>query len=172
MSTHTVYLVTCRNDAKQRAHFSIFIPQEADPERGSLIEVIGAPMVGYRLEFRRAYRLADTPQRYTLVPLGLVQAQHMQYPPALEEGSDETVPKNDMERAASAVPPPRISQNFMAPVNDTTNQRCQEWTMAYVRRLVSLHYLEPEALQIVQSHRDPPSHGIGLQPVGVGLGRA
>lgn len=43
--------------------------------------------------------------------------------------------------------------------------------MEYVRYLVDLHYLEVEAIQIVQSLRDPPNHGIGLQPAGRGRGR-
>jgi hypothetical protein len=36
--------------------------------------------------------------------------------------------------------------------------------MEYIRHLVSKRLIEPEAIQIVQSRRDPPTHGIGLQP--------
>jgi hypothetical protein len=45
-----------------------------------------------------------------------------------------------------------------------TNKRCQEWTMEYIRHLVAKHFIQPEAIQIVQSRRDPPTHGIRLQP--------
>lgn len=48
----------------------------------------------------------------------------------------------------------------------TTNKRCQEWTMDFVRHLVSKSLITAEAIQIVQSKRDPPNHGIGLQPAG------
>lgn len=38
--------------------------------------------------------------------------------------------------------------------------------MDYVRRLVELGYIDAEAVSIVQGERDPPGHGITLQPVG------
>ena len=38
--------------------------------------------------------------------------------------------------------------------------------MDYVRHLVSCGYLSYDAIQIVQSKRDPPNHGIGLKHVG------
>jgi Fe2+ transport system protein FeoA len=42
--------------------------------------------------------------------------------------------------------------------------------MDYVRRLVQLGYIDESAIEIVQSKRDPPSHGIGLVGVGAGQG--
>lgn len=36
--------------------------------------------------------------------------------------------------------------------------------MEFVRHLVSKGLIAAEAIQIVQSKRDPPNHGIGLQP--------
>lgn len=43
--------------------------------------------------------------------------------------------------------------------------------MEYVRHLVHLGYIGAGAIDIVQSKRDPPTHGVGLQPVGGGRGR-
>jgi hypothetical protein len=37
--------------------------------------------------------------------------------------------------------------------------------MEYVRHLVAKGYIGAQAIQIVQSHRDPPNFGIGLRPV-------
>jgi hypothetical protein len=37
--------------------------------------------------------------------------------------------------------------------------------MDYIRKLVSHNILPSTAEAIVQSHRDPPSHGIGLRSV-------
>lgn len=37
--------------------------------------------------------------------------------------------------------------------------------MEYVRSLVAKGYIGAEAIEIVQSHRDPPTFGIGLRPV-------
>ena len=44
--------------------------------------------------------------------------------------------------------------------------------MDFVRRLVQVNYLNEAAIEIVQAQRDPPSHGIGLQPAGRGQGQA
>lgn len=38
--------------------------------------------------------------------------------------------------------------------------------MEFVRHLVARGLLEEEAVQIVQSKRDSPAHGIALQPAG------
>jgi hypothetical protein len=42
--------------------------------------------------------------------------------------------------------------------------------MEYVQRLVQVNYLNAAAIDIVQSKRDPPEFGIGLNPVGRGRG--
>lgn len=51
----------------------------------------------------------------------------------------------------------------------TTNRRCQEWTMEYIRHLVARDLIAAEAIQIIQAKRDPPSHGIGLRSIGRNL---
>ena len=62
MAPRTIYLVSCRNAAHQRAHFSIFVPSAADPEVGTRIHAVGAPMAGYTLEFNRNYSPAASNQ--------------------------------------------------------------------------------------------------------------
>lgn len=49
-------------------------------------------------------------------------------------------------------------------MEQTTNKRCQEWTLEYIRHLVSKRLIGSEAIQVAQSKRDSPSHGVGLQP--------
>lgn len=44
----------------------------------------------------------------------------------------------------------------------TTNKRCQEWTMEYVRHLVAKGLVDEKAIEVVQSERDSPAHGIGV----------
>ncbi|GFN18879.1 uncharacterized protein AtWU_08682 [Aspergillus tubingensis] len=123
--------------------------------------------MGYQLEFKRNHALSSNEEPYETVLLGYVDSQHITGSP-IESSSmfvDHT-PRDDLEIAASQIPAPRVSENFMAPVNDTTNKRCQEWTMEFVRHLVARGLLEEEAVQIVQSKRDSPTHGIALQPAG------
>ncbi|OJI90981.1 hypothetical protein ABZX51_004481 [Aspergillus tubingensis] len=167
MPPRAIYLVTSRNSPSQRSHFSIFVPSVAFSNIGTSIHVVGAPMMGYQLEFKRNHALSSNEEPYETVLLGYVDSQHITGSP-IESSSmfvDHT-PRDDLEIAASQIPAPRVSENFMAPVNDTTNKRCQEWTMEFVRHLVARGLLEEEAVQIVQSKRDSPTHGIALQPAG------
>ncbi|KAG5290135.1 hypothetical protein I7I48_09664 [Histoplasma ohiense] len=163
----TVSLILYRNAATQRAHFAIFIPSATNQGLGTLIHVIGAPMAGYQLEFKRNYSHALTQQPHTRYEIGQIDSQYI-VDAANDAPSKDSTPKGAVELAAGQVPPPGISQNFLGPVDDTRNKRCQEWTMEYVRHLVHLQYLDAGAIQIVQSKRDPPTHGVGLQPLGRG----
>ncbi|QKX58274.1 uncharacterized protein TRUGW13939_05396 [Talaromyces rugulosus] len=164
MALRSVSLITYRRQSNQRAHFAIFVLSDPNENLGTRIHVIGAPMAGYRLEFKRKYSVDLTQQPHTAYLIGQIDSQYLADDGNIKAG-DYYTPKGAIELVASQIPPPRRSQNFLAPVNDTTNKRCQEWTMEYVRRLVDLGYIDASAIQIVQSKRDPPTHGIGLQPV-------
>ncbi|KZF19809.1 hypothetical protein L228DRAFT_250235 [Xylona heveae TC161] len=116
-------------------------------------------MTGFVLEFKRNYSPAMTTEPYEMFPIGEVSADNVADSTSNEQSIDDR-PQDNLEHQASQIPPPRISENFRAPVNNTTNRRCQEWTTDYVRRLVDRGIIGAEALEIVQSKRDPPSHGI------------
>ncbi|KAI2793095.1 hypothetical protein POX_b03143 [Penicillium oxalicum] len=165
MATRTIYLVSYRNTPSQRAHFAVFVPSAADPKRGTLIHAVGAPMAGYILEFKRNYSPDLTQRRHETFAIGQVHSSNIIDSTDTAITKDST-PRGNIEIAASQVPTPGVSQNFMAPVNDTVNKRCQEWTMEYVRYLVAKDLIGAEAIEIVQSKRDPPAHGIGLQLAG------
>ncbi|PGH12743.1 hypothetical protein AJ79_04104 [Helicocarpus griseus UAMH5409] len=162
MAPRTVYLIASRYAPTQRAHFAILFPSAFNKDIGTLINVEGAPMLGYQLEINCKYSPAATTEPHISYPIGQIESQHID---ESTENAIESSPTSAVERVASQVPPPGISQNFLAPVNETTNKRCQEWTTEYIRRLADLQYINVSAIQIVQSKRDPPSHGIGLQPV-------
>ncbi|KAK0103141.1 hypothetical protein ONS95_014941 [Cadophora gregata] len=159
MSTRKLYLIASRNSAKQRAHFSIFIPSISNPDKGTAIHVVGAPMAGYMLEFKRHYSPAEAEEKYEMWRIGETSEENVK-DFAGNEFIREHTPRDNLEREATRVPPPRISENFRAPVNDTTNRRCQEWTMDFLHHLVLKGFISQEADDIVQSKRDPPSHGI------------
>ncbi|PLN82765.1 hypothetical protein BDW42DRAFT_166106 [Aspergillus taichungensis] len=167
MAMRTIYLVSDRQASFQRSHFSLFVPSAADPTMGTVIHVVGAPMAGYALEFKRNHSPASIPHSHEICPIGQVASAHIvDSTDAAAAPSIDCQPKGDIEIAAAQVPPPGISENFLAPVNDTTNRRCQEWTVEYVRHLASKGIIDASAVEIVQSRRDPPGHGIGLQPAG------
>ncbi|KAJ5117217.1 hypothetical protein N7448_004159 [Penicillium atrosanguineum] len=164
MSPRTIYLISSRNTEAQRSHFAIFVPAAEQPDRGSLIQAVGAPMTGYILELKRNYSPKDdSTEKYTMIEIGHVDSINIVDSSSKVKESDG-VPQGNIETVASQIPTPGISDNFLAPVNDMTNKRCQEWTMEYIRHLVGKRLIEPEAIQIVQSWRDPPTHAIGFQP--------
>ncbi|KAM5494888.1 hypothetical protein MaudMau93_000186 [Microsporum audouinii] len=148
MAPRNIALIAFRNAATQRAHFAIFIPSATDQDTGTLIHVVGAPMAGYQLAFKRNYSIVSTNQQYTRHEIGQIDSRYI-----VDAADDlrviDSTPKGAVEIAASQIRPPGINENFLAPVNDTTNKRCQEWTMEYVRHLVQLQYLDAGAIQIV-----------------------
>ncbi|KAK2791103.1 hypothetical protein FQN52_005059 [Onygenales sp. PD_12] len=169
MAPRDISLIAYRSTPTQRAHFAVFIPSASDPGVGTIIHVVGAPMAGYQLEFKRNYSPGSTQRAHTRYQIGQIDSQYIADAKDNTSSRDST-PKGAVELAASRVPPPAISQDFMAPVNNTTNRRCQEWTMDFVAHLVHLQYIDASAIQIVQSNRDTPTHGIGLRPIGNGTG--
>lgn len=119
MAPRTVSLIAYRTASTQRAHFAIFVPSAVNQGVGTLIHVVGAPMAGYRLEFKRNYPVDLTQQPHTKYPIGQIDSQYIADATNDTTSSDST-PKCAIELAASQVSPPGISQNFMAPVNDVS----------------------------------------------------
>ncbi|EAS32418.3 uncharacterized protein CIMG_03442 [Coccidioides immitis RS] len=126
-------------------------------------------MAGYRLEFKQNYAINLTLQLYTRLAIRQLSTHHSRFGFSGLLVTDSS-PKCTIEVAVTQIPPPAISQNFLAPVNDTTNRRCQEWTMDYVCCLVHHQYINENVIQIVQSACDSPNHGVGLNLVGGGCG--
>lgn len=119
MAPRTIYLVSDRTAAHQRAHFSIFVPSATNPSNGTLIHAIGAPMFGYTLVFRRNYSPEPSNSLPQIWAIGEVDSQHI-VDTTGEEITDDSDPRGDIEKAASQCPAPRISENFMAPVNEVS----------------------------------------------------
>ena len=114
-----IFLISFRGMVKQRAHFAIFVPSRANTEVGTMIHVVGAPMAGFKLEFKRNYSPAATKQKHEIFRIGSVEQNHIQEHAGTERSTDDT-PKGDMERVASQLPPPKKSHNFLAPVNNVS----------------------------------------------------
>ncbi|OAL69832.1 hypothetical protein A7D00_5871 [Trichophyton violaceum] len=150
MASRPLYLVAFRGAPSQRKHFAIFLPNEGETEKGTVIHVVGAPMAGYQHEFKRNYNPFMSKTFHAVVQIGQIDKSHIAYPQGDNFEKSDT-PIGDLE---------------------VTNKRCQEWTVEFVDKLIEKNYIDAQAREIVQAHRDPPSHGVGLQPVGQGRGAA
>lgn len=76
-------------------------------------------MAGYVLEFKRNYNPSLEPhdQKFSI---GYVHSSDIVDSPDAAPSIDST-PRGNIELAATQIPTPGISQNFMAPVNDVSN---------------------------------------------------
>ncbi|KAK5123974.1 hypothetical protein LTR85_002171 [Meristemomyces frigidus] len=175
MSRRPIYLAISRLNRSQRAHFAIFVPNEADADKdpndrdvtckGTLIHVVGTPMTGFVHEFKRNHDCGQAQPPRTVVNLGSVDAAHISKP-SYKTPSGDDIGWGALDKIALQVAAPRKSEDSLAPVDDLSNRRCQEWTMDYLRRLVEKGYIQSEAIAIAQSERDAPTHGIGLRSAG------
>jgi hypothetical protein len=86
------------------------------PCRGTVIHVVGTPISGYVLEFKRNYECSTSRSLQQVVLLGSVNEEHVYDPPYADFRLDST-PRSTMEREATAVPPPRGNQDVRAPVD-------------------------------------------------------
>lgn len=121
MAPRTIYLAAFRPFPRSRAHFAIWVPSATKPDVGSLIHVVGAPMAGFQLEFRRTYNPALSKQKHGVWPIGQVDSSHIHEFPDTGPMVIDYNPKGNLEIAALQVRPPGISANFMAPVNDVSS---------------------------------------------------
>jgi hypothetical protein len=117
MAPHTIYLVSSRCSPRQRAHFSIFIPCIGDAAVGTHIHAVGAPMFGYSIEFKRHHPPGDSAEPHQIWAIGEIDSRHVVESSGTEKVRDFD-PQGDIETVASQCPPPRMSENFLAPVND------------------------------------------------------
>ncbi|KAJ5232652.1 hypothetical protein N7468_005608 [Penicillium chermesinum] len=162
MPSRTISLISSRKSASQRSQFAIFVPNASNADEGTLIQAAGAPMTGYALEFKRNYCPEDGEEEFTVFPIGETDSAHIVDSPPGVKSTDRS-PQGDLETAAAEISTPGVCENFLAPVTDFNNKQSQEWTMEYIRHLVSKRLIDSDAIRIVQSKRDPPSHGVGLQ---------
>jgi hypothetical protein len=102
MATRNLHLVEFRPSPRQRAHFAIFVGSAADPQKGTLIHVVGAPMVGYSLEFKRNYIPTETNQPHTITLIGQTNAQNV-VDSTNSQKAIENTPRCNLEMAVAQV---------------------------------------------------------------------
>jgi hypothetical protein len=120
MATRTLYLARYPK-VTGRAHLAIFVPSAADAEVGTLIHVVGAPMMGFQLVFKRNYPPHDPQEACQTVPIGEIDSAYIAEDPPHITRSIDDAPKDRIEQVASQCPPPGVSKDFMAPINEVSD---------------------------------------------------
>ncbi|OAA45522.1 hypothetical protein NOR_03311 [Metarhizium rileyi] len=105
------------------------------------------------------YECSTSRDLQELVFLGYVDSTNI-YDPSYTKFVKETHPRQTLEREAAMITPPPKGQDIRAPIDGVSTKRCQEWTMEYLSRLEEQNFISSGAVDIAQSHRDPPNHGI------------
>jgi hypothetical protein len=116
MSSCTLFLVSFRQIARERAHFAIFVPIDDGGERGTLIHVVGTPVSGFTLQFERNWRPSMTNRHFERVELGAVLVTNISNYADGSRFTDDR-PQGRLETEATRVQPPGISQSILAPVD-------------------------------------------------------
>lgn len=129
MVYRTAYLAVYSRGPRQRAHFSIFIPDESanardlsndtspEPAMGTVIHVVGEPvMSGYALEFKRNYNCKGSRELQKMLSLGYVDGNDVTNF-STSGFSRDSIPRSTLERVAAQVPPPPGGQNVRAPID-------------------------------------------------------
>ena len=129
MPSRRFYLAKYRTAPSQRAHFAIYIPDEATDTvtlaqdyktsrtNGTLINVIGEPvMSGYVHQFKRNHELNTAYDLSELILLGTVDAKDV-HEPSSTTAVEECTPRGRLEREAVAIAPPSRGQDVRAPID-------------------------------------------------------
>lgn len=134
MPNRPVWLIKFRPSARQRAHFSIFIPfpqhsnenpnNKNSPCRGTIIHVVGTP-VAMALQFKSNIACNTTRSFESAVLLAYVDdsliVDQTPSPSRPNEVLERDNPIGKIEREALHIRPPR-GGNVLAPVNDVRPQ--------------------------------------------------
>lgn len=113
------WIVQNRHDAAMawiawglRGHFAIFVPSASNPGVGTLIHVVGAPMAGHQLQFKRNDSIASNQQPHTKHVIGQIDSQYI-------ANTTNDTPRNDsnpkggpIELVASQVSPTKHQPEF------------------------------------------------------------
>lgn len=78
--------------------------------RGTLINVVGAPVAGYKLEFERNH-VPSAIKHFELFPIGDVDTEHI-VDSTDDKHSIDDVPRGRVESLAVQVKPPGVSRNY------------------------------------------------------------
>lgn len=166
-----IYLITYPVDCGI-AHWGIFVPDDLSScDQGTIIHVVGSPLLGFKVNFKRNYNQARSPRYHKLFPLGVV---------GIERSNDDagglvdskrpiidTIPRNILEQLALTISPPeaerikRIQQLLgklrcfgTDGVRQERARDCQHWIIDYVTLLTRKGILPISALEVLQSQAD------------------
>ncbi|KAF8953776.1 hypothetical protein BDZ97DRAFT_1678839 [Flammula alnicola] len=163
-TTREVYLITFKVP-RARDHWGLFFPSTISPNLGKILQVNGAPQLGYKHEVEHYWDKSLSRTPFTLHLLGETDAANIVDAPVTDPHNIPMLVVDDLNRAdsfenrANRHPPPRIasgmiptgtvSQVILALWRDIPGmRRCQEWTSDFIDDLVEQGLLPESALEV------------------------
>ncbi|KAF1824869.1 uncharacterized protein K489DRAFT_143682 [Dissoconium aciculare CBS 342.82] len=179
-----IYIAKLKGQPNRRGHMMIYIPnltslshdpspsssenrEGRPPSPGTVLQVIGAPMLGFNHEIIRNHNINDESNGVlsTLALVGLVEGRHVRDPPSAGlEKTDRTYDADSLEGWALRTAAPRKTENFLDPAQASKIRDCQNWVEDFVGLLVQRGVLPESATQVVRENMDPQT-GLALRSV-------
>lgn len=89
------------------AHWALFVPDQADPQRGTVINIRGDPLNGFDHEIQRDYVPSEDPDKPPfMTKLGSLEDTLVVRPHRSLEAGKDAVAYTDLERLALSIPAP------------------------------------------------------------------
>jgi hypothetical protein len=126
----TIHIVCYTPSRLFPAHWSLWIPSKERPEIGTLIQVKGDSMTGFRHEIERGYNLSACDRRPWYAPLAQIEERHVTDRPT---GGSDTTAYNYLEQVALSIPAPGPSlrnESSSVSISPLSDQLC-----AYTHRV-------------------------------------
>ena len=100
-----------------RSHWAIFIPGIFNTSIGMLIQVLGTPFTGYRLEFRRNYNISTVAETFEKALLGEADEKWIEiWEEENHKTSIDVNPRDEIKRVAKRVEVPGVSREPLNPL--------------------------------------------------------
>ncbi|KAI0400727.1 hypothetical protein F4802DRAFT_619611 [Xylaria palmicola] len=132
------------------AHWALWVPSQANADKGKRIHVEGDAATGFTLSFDRHYDVTQEPRRHAVLLVDEVDPGHV-VDDAPGDGSDRE-PRDALETVAAGVPPPGPSLVSAASRSRGAKveiKNCQTWLVDVVRALHKEGIFGSRAVEVI-----------------------
>ncbi|KAG8162714.1 hypothetical protein KVR01_007192 [Diaporthe batatas] len=140
------------------AHWAVFVPDQARPTCGTVVNVRGDPLNGFAHEFERGYIPSEDPEKPPKVlNLGAIAKNLIEFERPVPDGKDATA-CNQLERLALSVDAPGRSLGRGASKDGRVRleiRDCQWWVRQLISSMIEQEIISRDAQRVLD---DAPQH--------------